>query len=82
MNKVQPFDNLAPLANAGVPFFCVSGAQDTALTVNPRVLEKKYQDMGEKVTVLIQEGVARYPTGPKDTKPILDIIVSHQPMSH
>jgi len=79
MNKVQPMDNLKPLAAAGVPFLCVSGVLDPALAANTRALEKKYQGMGGKVTVIIQDGIGRYPTGPKDTKPVVDFILSHQP---
>ncbi|HWB61822.1 MAG TPA: alpha/beta hydrolase, partial [Chthoniobacteraceae bacterium] len=79
MNKVQPMDNLGPLAQAGVPILCVSGAQDPALAANTRAIEKKYGDLGGKVTVIVQEGVGRYPMGPKDTKPVVDFIVSHQP---
>ena len=79
MNEAQPMDNLQPLARAGVPFLCVSGALDPALAANTRALEKKYQDMGGKVTVIIQDGIGHYPTGPKDTKPVVDFIVSHQP---
>jgi len=78
MNKEQPLDNLAPLANAGVPFYCVSGAQDPALAANASTLEKKYRAVGGKVTILIQKGIARYPIGPKDTKPVVDFIVSRQ----
>ncbi len=78
INKVQPMDNLDPLAKAGVPFLCVSGSLDPAFADNTRALEKKYQDMGGKVTVIIQDGIGRYPTGPKDTKPVVDFIQNAQ----
>jgi hypothetical protein len=78
MNKVQPMDNLQPLATAGVPFLCVSGALDPALAANTQALEKKYEGMGGKVTVITQDGIGHYPTGPKNTKPVVDFIVSHQ----
>lgn len=76
MNKTQPMDNLAPLRTAAVPFLCVSGSLDPALAGNTLALEKKYKDLGGKVIVLIQDGIGRYPTGPKDTKPVVDFIVS------
>ncbi len=79
MNKTQPMDNLAPLASAGVPFLCVSGALDPALERNTRSLEKKYGDLGGKVTTIIQDGIGRFPTGPKDAKSVVDFIVARQP---
>jgi hypothetical protein len=79
MNKTQPMDNLAPLAAAGVQFLCVSGALDPALDANTRLLEKKYNAAGGKVTIIIQDAIARYPTGPRDTKPVVDFITARQP---
>ena len=78
MNNTQPLDNLTPLANTGVPFVCVSGALDPALSDNTHVLEKKYNVMGGKVVAITQDGIGRYPTGPKDTKPVVDFIVARQ----
>jgi hypothetical protein len=78
VSEAQTLDNLKPLAAAGVPFLCVSGALDPALATNTRVLEKKYEEVGGKVTVIIQEGIGRYPTGPKETKPVVDFMVAHR----
>ena len=78
VNKTQPMDNLAPLASAGVPFLCVSGAQDPALQGNTRALEKKYGGLGGKVTIILQDGIGHFPTGPKDTKPVVDFIAGGQ----
>ena len=74
---IQPLDNLAPLAKAGVPILHVCGAEDPWLDSQTRVLEKRYTELGGKVTVLVQDGQAHYPLPPKDPKPAVDFITSN-----
>ncbi|MCW3055887.1 MAG: Alpha/beta hydrolase family protein [Chthonomonadales bacterium] len=76
--KIQPLDNLAPLAKAGVPILHVCGSLDPALNEQTRVAEKRYKEMNGTLTVILQEGEGHYPTAPKDPKPVLDFIMSHQ----
>ena len=42
------------------------------------MVEKRYKDLGGKITVLVAEGAGHFPLQPKDPKPIVDFIVSHQ----
>jgi pimeloyl-ACP methyl ester carboxylesterase len=79
MTKAQPLDRLAVLAKAGVPLLHVCGGRDPWLDSQTRVLEKRYKELGGKVTVIVQEGVGHFPTGPKDPKPVVDFILSRQP---
>lgn len=79
MTKAQPLDHLAPLAKAGVPVLHVCGSLDPWLDSQTRVLEKRYRDLGGKVTVIVEEGKGHFPTAPKDPKPVVDFILSRQP---
>ena len=76
--KVQPIDNLAPLAKAGIALMHVCGSLDPSLDEQTRVVEKRYKALNGNITVIIQEGVAHYPIAPRDTKPVLAFILSHQ----
>jgi pimeloyl-ACP methyl ester carboxylesterase len=79
MTRTPPIlDNLAALAKAGVPIMHVCGSLDPWLKDNTLVLEKKYKDLGGKITVIIKEGVGHFPAGPKDPKPVLDFVVGQQ----
>jgi pimeloyl-ACP methyl ester carboxylesterase len=78
MSKTQPIDNLAPLAKAGVPVLHDCGSLDPWLKDNTRVVEKRYKQLGGKIKVLVTQGAGHFPLQPKDPKPIVDFIVSHQ----
>jgi pimeloyl-ACP methyl ester carboxylesterase len=75
--RVPILDNLAELAKAGVPVMHVCGSQDPWLKDNTLALEKKYKELGGKVTVILKEGEGHYPTGPKDVKPVVDFITKN-----
>ena len=75
MSKTPPLDNLAPLAKAGVPLLHVCGSLDPALDAHTRAVEKRYQELGGAITVIIKEGEGHYPLAPKDPKPVVDFIV-------
>jgi hypothetical protein len=72
--KTQPLENLAPLANANVPLLHVCGGLDPWLISNTRVVEKRYRELGGKITVILKEGEGHYPLAPNDPKPVVDFI--------
>jgi len=74
MSKAPLFDNLAPLAKAGVPLLHVCGSLDPALDAQTRVLAKRYKELGGSITILVKEDDGHYPLGPKDPKPVVDLI--------
>jgi pimeloyl-ACP methyl ester carboxylesterase len=74
MSKTPPLDNLAPLAKAGVPLLHVCGGLDPGLANNTRVLEKRYQDLGGQITIIINEAQGHYPLAPQDTRSVVDFI--------
>jgi pimeloyl-ACP methyl ester carboxylesterase len=73
--KTQPLDNLAPLAKAGVPLLHVCGSADPWLKDQTGVVEKRYKELGGKITVIIKEGEGHLPTAPRETKPVVDFIL-------
>jgi hypothetical protein len=78
MSKTPPIDNLAPLAKAGVPILHDCGSLDPWLKDQTRVVEKRYEELGGKITVLVAEGAGHFPLSRKDPKPVVDFILSHQ----
>jgi pimeloyl-ACP methyl ester carboxylesterase len=74
--KIQPLDNLAPLAKAGVPVLHVCGSLDPWLKDNTLVVEKRYKKLGGKITVIIRKGEGHYPLQADDPKPIVDFITA------
>jgi pimeloyl-ACP methyl ester carboxylesterase len=76
--KIQPIDNLAPLAKAGVPIMHVCGSLDPALGSQTRVAEKRYKELGGSFTTMVKEGEGHYPLAPQDTKPVVDFLLQHR----
>jgi hypothetical protein len=75
MSKTQPLDNLAPLANAGVHLLHLCGSLDPWLETQTRVAQKRYQELGGRITVIIKEGEGHYPLAPKEQQPVVDFII-------
>jgi len=73
-SNIQLMDNLAPLAQAGVPLLHVCGSLDPWLETQTRSVEAKYQALGGKITVIIQDGLEHYPSHPKDPTPVVAFI--------
>jgi pimeloyl-ACP methyl ester carboxylesterase len=73
-SRTQPLDNLAPLAKAGVPILHLCGSLDPLLETNTRLAEKRYTELGGKITVIVKDGEGHYPLSPKDAKPVVDFI--------
>lgn len=72
-----PLEGLAPLATAGVPLLHVCGSLDPALE-QTRTAEDRYRKLGGTLKVILKEGEGHFPSAPKDTRPVLDFILSHQ----
>ena len=72
-----PLDNLAPLAQAGVPLLHVCGSLDPWLESQTRVAEKRYKELGGPITVIVKEGEGHYLAASKNVQPIVDFIVGH-----
>jgi hypothetical protein len=42
-----------------------------------RVVEKRYKELGGKITVIVREGEGHFPLSPKDPKAIVDFIMTN-----
>ena len=76
--NAQPIDNLAALAKAGVPVLHDCGASIPGWMSQTRVVEKRYKELGGKITVIVREGEGHFPLSPKDPKTVVDFILYHQ----
>src|SRR5262245_22883486 len=74
-NMSKPLDDLAPLAKAGVHLFHVCGSLDPWLETQTKVAQKRYQELGGRITVMIKEGESHYPLAPKDQQPVVSFII-------
>lgn len=74
----NPVDSLKPLAEAKIPLLHVVGDADATVPVgeNTAMVEKRYGDLGGKITVIHKVGVGHHPHGLDDPKPVVDFIVN------
>jgi hypothetical protein len=82
MAKEAPLDHLEPLARAGVPLIHSCGSLDPWFDGQTRVAERRYKDLGGRMTVIVDEGRGHYPTAPRDPKPVVDLILARQNELH
>ena len=77
--KLNPIDNLAPLAKAGIPLLHVVGDADRVVPIaeNTSIVEKRYNELGGPITVIHKPGVDHHPHSLKDPTPIVDFVLKH-----
>jgi pimeloyl-ACP methyl ester carboxylesterase len=78
MSKAQPLEHLDSLAKADVPIIHACGSLDPWLPDQTRVAEKRYHELGGRMTVVIDEGRGHYPTAPRDPQPVVELILAQQ----
>ena len=64
-------ENLAPLAEADVPVFCVCGNQEPRLVKQIEELQKRYSQSNGQITVVFEEK-GRYPNAPRQPEIAVD----------
>lgn len=74
--KIQPIDDLAPLAKAGVPIMHVCGSLDPALDEQTRVAETRYKKLGGEIKVMLLEGQGHVLAEQRDVSPVVDFVLS------
>jgi lysophospholipase L1-like esterase/pimeloyl-ACP methyl ester carboxylesterase len=77
--KVNPIDNLAPLAKKGVPLLHVYGDVDETVPwqENTGVIAERYKALGGSITLIAKPGVGHHPHGLDDSTPIVDFIIQN-----
>jgi hypothetical protein len=58
--KTMPIDTLAPLVKAKIQVLFVCGADDPSLDEQALVAQKRYKQLGGKITVIVKKGEAHY----------------------
>ncbi len=79
--RLNPVDNLEPLAKARIPLLHVCGDADDVVPIeeNTRLLETRYKALGGEITVIAKPGVGHHPHSLKDPAPIVDFVLKHAP---
>lgn len=77
--KLNPVDNLAPLAKAKIPLLHICGDADDVVPLdeNTRVVETRYKELGGDITVIVKPGVGHHPHSLKDPAPIVEFVLKH-----
>ena len=71
--RLNPVDNLAPLARAGIPLLLVYGDSDTVVPAreNSDVVFSRYRALGGFATRVVKPGQDHHPHGLKDVAPVV-----------
>lgn len=78
--KGNPIDNLAPLAHAKIPIFCVCGdMHDWVVPIeeNTLLLEKRYKELGGEVQVIRKPKAGHRPHSLTDPAPIVEFVIKY-----
>ena len=75
--KVNPVDNLAPLAKRKIPLLHVFGDADDVVPAdeNTLLLAERYRKLGGPIELIAKAGVGHHPHGLQDSSPIVNFIV-------
>ena len=76
---LNPLDNLAPLARAGIAILSVCGEIDKAVPIeeNTRLVESRYRQLGGEIVVIAKPDCDHHPHSLKDPAPIVDFVLQH-----
>jgi sialidase-1 len=79
--RLNPVDNLAPLATAKIPLLHVCGEIDTVVPIeeNSRLVKTRYRKLGGEIVVISKPFCEHHPHSLKEPAPIVDFILRHTP---
>ncbi len=77
--KLNPVDNLAPLALAKIPILSVCGDADEVVPMpeNTLLVKERYEKLGGEIKVITKPGVGHHPHSLRDPQSIVDFILQH-----
>ncbi len=77
--KLNPIDNLEPLAKAKIPLLHICGDADDVVppAENTQLLEKRYLALGGPIQVIVKPGVGHHPHSLKDPAQIVEFVLKH-----
>jgi pimeloyl-ACP methyl ester carboxylesterase len=79
--KLNPVDNLAPLAKAKISILSVCGDADKVVPIeeNTRLVEQRYKALGGHIEVIVKPGCDHHPHSLKDPAPIVEFVQKNTP---
>lgn len=79
--KLNPVDNLQPLAQSGIPLLHVCGADDEVVPMdeNSLIVEKRYKELGGSFTLISKPNCGHHPHSLPDPTPIVQFVLKHTP---
>lgn len=81
--KLNPIDNLEPLAKLKIPLLHVCGDADEVVPFaeNTKLIQERYEKLGGPIRVILKAGVGHHPHSLSDPAPIVDFILeaTHTP---
>lgn len=79
--KLNPVDNLEPLAKAKIAILSVVGDADQVVPLpeNSALVKQRYEALGGTIEMIVKPGVDHHPHSLKDPKPIVDFVLQHAP---
>jgi len=78
--KLNPVDNLAPLAKAKIPILAVIGDREdhiVPIEENTLLVEKRYKELGGEIQVIKKPGAGHRPHSLPDPTPIVEFVLKH-----
>jgi lysophospholipase L1-like esterase/pimeloyl-ACP methyl ester carboxylesterase len=77
--RLNPVDNLKPIAAAKIPIIAVCGNADTDVPIeeNIMIVKQRYQELGGEIQVIVKPGAGHHPHSLADPTPIVAFILSH-----
>ncbi|MBI3921657.1 MAG: alpha/beta hydrolase, partial [Armatimonadetes bacterium] len=77
--RLNPVDNLKPLAEAKIPLLHVCGEADEVVPIeeNTHVVEQRYRQLGGTITVIAKPLCGHHPHSLKEPTPIVDFILQN-----
>lgn len=82
--KLNPIDNLEPLAKAGIPLLHVCGETDVVVPIdeNSRVVETRYKELGGSIMMIVKPNCDHHPHSLQAPTRIVNFVLSHTGLSH
>ena len=77
--KLNPVDNLAPMAKAKIPLLHVCGETDDVVPIeeNSRLVAERYQQLGGPMTLISKPNCNHHPHSLKDPTRIVNFVLTH-----
>ncbi len=77
--KLNPVDNLAPLAQAKIPILSICGDADDIVPMpeNTLLVKERYEKLGGEIKVITKPSVGHHPHSLRDPQPIVEFILQH-----